>query len=68
MLYGLACSNGYAVGKAEVIRGIPDISPQTGKVTPEKELSRYIAAVKLFEERTKSPSRSHRQTAEMKKI
>lgn len=62
MLYGLACSNGYAVGKAEVIRGIPDISPQTGKVTPEKELSRYIAAVKLFEERANQVAEQVTQT------
>ncbi len=52
MLNGIACSDGYAIGKAEVIRGRPEISPQTGKVDPEKELARYIAAVKGFEERT----------------
>ncbi|MCH5325143.1 MAG: phosphoenolpyruvate--protein phosphotransferase [Eubacterium sp.] len=56
MLNGIGCSNGYAIGKAEVIKGEPVISHQKGRTDPEKELSKYIAAVRLFEQRIKELS------------
>lgn len=53
MLNGIGCSKGYAVGKAEVIRGEPVVSGEKSGCSPDKELARYNNAAKRFEERTR---------------